>query len=180
MMALQNVAQCDMERDQCHRTKCFLFPGQNLYAVWAYPQFLSDKYAINLAIQSWFDEYKHITNIECINSFGNPHCPSHEIEQFTQIIWDDAAAVGCAIVKETHTYYIACNYSYGNMSGRPVYKFGRNGSKCMRGLNKQYPGLCNEREFGRQDCNNSPAVAQWRMTGKKCHRNAKGSVYIFE
>lgn len=180
MIALQNSAKCKMEYDHCHRTKRFEFVGQNLYAIWGYPKFLSVEDAVRSSIEAWYDEHKLIAGVVCINEFGNAKCQSDKIRHFTQMIWDDASHIGCAVVKTASTYYITCNYSYGNMVNRPVYKVGRTGSKCISGLNLRYPGLCNEREFDPYPPHDEPPVAEWKRNGKRCGINANRKPELFQ
>lgn len=42
--------------------------------------------------------------------------------------------------------WLACDYSYGNMIGTPVYEAGSPASKCKTGNNSEYPGLCSKNE----------------------------------
>lgn len=42
---------------------------------------------------------------------------------------------------------MACDYSYGNIIGDPVYLTGAPASGCKTGKNSQYPSLCNPAEI---------------------------------
>ena len=180
MMALQNAAQCKVNPDHCRRTLQWEYTGQNLYAAYTYPSLISAEQAIDMAMDVWFAEHKKVTDIDCINSFGSSKCTWNDIKYFTQMIWDDAIAVGCAIVRDVSNYFIACDYSFGNISGRPVYKIGAIGSQCTRGLSRQYRGLCHESEFSWDNKPDAPPVSKWKTSGKKCARNGNQNTDIFQ
>ncbi|XP_055306255.1 scoloptoxin SSD552-like [Sitodiplosis mosellana] len=171
MLALANVLQCQMDHDQCRKTKRFPFAGQNLYKLWT-----SDKDAINddyimrgvkTSMDIWFQEYKLVKNISWIQAFGSNSAPWWEIGHFTQMIWGDSAAIGCAIAQNQADVYIACNYAKTNMMGSSVYENGTMGSKCQMGMNREYPGLCNVNEFIKVlSISEAPPVTKWIHNGK--------------
>lgn len=89
---------------------------------------------------------------------------------YTQLVWADAAEIGCAATfyttveptakRKWHHLVFVCNYGPGgNYIGRPLYKIGKPCSRCPRGLkqNRKYKGLCgtirslNETESFRSD-----------------------------
>lgn len=152
-MALQNVLQCKNQHDSCHKTKHFLYAGQNLQASCYAPGHDSVQSAIEGAINGWFDEYKVFPS-QWLHSFGNGHQQPHSmVGDFSQMVKDKAFALGCAIVKSNSyheknwsCYFIACNYATGNIGGAPVYEVGQMGSKCRTGMNHDYQGLCSPRE----------------------------------
>lgn len=74
-----------------------------------------------------------------------------QVGHFTQVVRDEAHAVGCAASRYTqggwNTVLVACNYSNTNMIGQSIYKAGRTASGCKTGRNPKYPGLCSESEY---------------------------------
>lgn len=56
---------------------------------------------------------------------------------------------GCAMTKFTKqgwkTILITCNYSSANIIGFLVYSI-KTATKCVKGINPEYPGLCSEDE----------------------------------
>lgn len=77
---------------------------------------------------------------------------NEQIGHFTQLVRDEAYAVGCAIIKFTKdnkfTVHIACDYSLSNILGFPIYReSARTASGCKKGINEQYPGLCSTDEI---------------------------------
>lgn len=94
----------------------------------------------------WFIEYK-----QCDMSFIRSYRESYAmIGHFTQLVLAGADRVGCAMSKFDDGYrksmMFTCNYSLGNLSGKPVYITGRPCSKCKSGCSNTYPGLCNTNE----------------------------------
>lgn len=73
-----------------------------------------------------------------------------QIGHFTQVVTDDAFAVGCAAVKYNEgsdiSIILTCNYSRTNLDGAKVYVSGPTASDCKTGTNSKYPGLCSENE----------------------------------
>lgn len=73
-----------------------------------------------------------------------------QIGHFTQMVTDDAFAVGCAATR----YYdgsmistlLACDYSRTNVIDGKVYVAGKSASECKSGKNPEYLALCSERE----------------------------------
>lgn len=69
------------------------------------------------------------------------------VGHFTQIVWGNSDAVGCAIsLFNGNTAFVICNFAQGNLMGTPVYEAGTTASKCETGTNPKYPGLCSESE----------------------------------
>jgi len=63
---------------------------------------------------------------------------------YSQVVWADTYAVGCAATKCSKGWspIYACNYGTpGNFMGAPVYKIGTAASACARGTKKN-DGLC--------------------------------------
>lgn len=159
-MALQNALQCKEEHDYCHKTRHFLYTGQNLAKMCQSPRYNSIPNAIEGAINGWFDEYK-IFPQQWLHSYGNGPQPHGMVGDFSQMIKDKAFAVGCAIVKSItyhdgtnwSCYHIACNYATTNIANAPVYEIGQMGCKCRTGMNHDYQGLCSSRENYYDDTN---------------------------
>lgn len=74
------------------------------------------------------------------------------ILHFTQLVRDEAYAVGCAILqfKEGQLFrtLVACDYSMANILNHSIYRISLGaGSGCKQGINTQFPGLCSTREI---------------------------------
>lgn len=85
---------------------------------------------------------RHFADLDLLlESFRNV-----EVGHFTQVVWQDAVAVGCAGSKYTDSEgqqaILICNYGFGNLKGQFVYKSGEPASECKTGPNPDYPGLC--------------------------------------
>lgn len=83
------------------------------------------------------------------------HFRERQIGHFTQVVRDEAHAVGCAASKYTMTnqgkqmkaILMVCNYSRSNpYKGDKVYVAGPTASGCKTGTNPKYPGLCSQNE----------------------------------
>lgn len=62
---------------------------------------------------------------------------------FTQVVRDQAVAIGCAVGQSNIGTLVTCNYSFGNVRGLgPVYTVGSTGSACKNGMDKFYRNLC--------------------------------------
>lgn len=76
------------------------------------------------------------------------------IGHFTVMVADKNNRVGCAVARFTQagqsggqkTSLTACNYSYTNLSGLPIYRKGPVASECKTGTNPRYPALCSVNE----------------------------------
>lgn len=151
-MALQNVFQCEMQHDHCRKTRHYPYAGQNLAMRCRSPTYEPVDTAVEKSMKAWFDEYTILPQ-QYLYAYGRGPQPRGMVGHFTQMARDKAFAMGCAIVKSVSArmrgmscYFIACNYATTNMNGSPVYEVGRMGSKCRSGMNRNYPGLCSERE----------------------------------
>lgn len=74
------------------------------------------------------------------------------IGHFTQLVRDQAYAVGCAMAQykkgRQYTTLYTCNYSLSNILDYPIYENTTNAaSKCKSGTNIAYPGLCSTDEI---------------------------------
>lgn len=72
------------------------------------------------------------------------------VGHFTQLIWESANRVGCALSQSKYlgwyTTWLACDYSYGNMIGSPVYEVGPAATKCSSAPDPKWKGLCSTNE----------------------------------
>ena len=64
---------------------------------------------------------------------------------------EKATFVGCAVGKHIKPngfieQFLACNYSFTNILGRPVYRAGRAAAQCKTGVNPNYKFLCSPKE----------------------------------
>lgn len=145
LIALAKALECKGGELKCMKTKRFPTPGLN-YATITSSDISS---AVNSMINLWFDKRKFVTRFEWIESYGTDQsAPWFEMSTFTQLIWGNAVALGCSIVKFQVQFHIFCVYSSGNnILGVPVYEIGPMASKCQREVNPKYPGLCNVHEF---------------------------------
>ena len=78
-------------------------------------------------------------------------CFRKVIGHFTAMMQEKATYIGCAFVKHVKSndfteILMACNYSFTNILGRPVYRAGRAASQCKTGVNPNYKFLCSVNE----------------------------------
>ena len=133
-----------MSHDPCHNTQDYAFSGQNLGLRATTGDFEAiDSCAQNI-VNSWYNEVKDASpsdiNKCCSSASGKT------IGHFTMLVTDRAVQVGCAAAQYTNgqwkTCLLACNYAFTNLVGSPVYVSGPAASKCTKGSNNDYPGLC--------------------------------------
>lgn len=182
LMSLRNALDCEIQHDQCHKTEKYKKPGQNLGA------FCSNSRngpsigkSIREVVQDWYDEYKHVPNLDEVESLGSSRARK-PIGHWSQFVQSKSQRIGCSVVKFTNDdknncIVIGCNYSAGNLAGYPIFSFGTPASLCKTGANQQYPGLCSPNEDFSQHKNgdvyfennapDSPVVKQWLENGKK-------------
>lgn len=134
----------------------------------------SIKLKIDESIETWFDGYAMIKDFEWINPYGSQPRGADLPQTFIQMIWSNACAVGCAIVKFQSEYsplvHITCTYSEQPSKGLSAYEYGVMGSKCQTGWNPKYPGLCSENEF-KINISESAPVTEWIKNEKKIGTN---------
>lgn len=87
-------------------------------------------------------------NIECYFCLSSI---SKMIGHYTQIVRDEAFAVGCAIVQfkepKWHVTLYGCDYTLTNINGYPIYETSsKTASKCKT-VNPTLPGLCSTKEI---------------------------------
>uniref|UniRef100_A0A182R1C0 Venom allergen-1 n=1 Tax=Anopheles farauti TaxID=69004 RepID=A0A182R1C0_9DIPT len=147
-LADANARSCDYGHDRCRATDKFPYAGQNIAITQFYGYRFKEKELIHKFILSWFGEYldarkEHIAKYPTSYS-GKP------IGHFTQIVSDRTTKVGCSMWYwkdgKTEAYYFVCNYSVTNIMDRSIYLEGATTSKCKKGNNSKYPGLCNANE----------------------------------
>lgn len=134
-----------MQHDRCRTTYQFFRAGQNL-AFRASTGTLRDvSFLLNTLIMGWYNEVQNATMSDLKSCCGSN---LSKIGHFTQIVQDEAIAIGCAAARYTNgmfrTFLLACNYSYGNVLAKPVYAEGPPASECGgKGISSQYSSLCN-------------------------------------
>lgn len=143
-MAELNVKKCKMEHDACFKTTQFPTAGQNLYWMGA-TNYDSDVNKIFAnAVNSWYNEVKDATPADINKCCGG--AKFSKIGHFLQVVRDRVVAIGCAASRYTSGKWkstlVACNYSYGNMVGTPVYVFGSTGLDCLSGRDSVFKNLC--------------------------------------
>jgi hypothetical protein len=129
-----------MEHDGCIKTDAYPFAGQNLAG-----SFKSNvNEALTEAVNMWINEYKNANQGDIKNCCGGSKFM--KIGHFTQVVRDKVVAIGCAASRYTEKGWkfmlIACNYSYGNMVGTPVYVSGAAASRCPNGRDATFKNLC--------------------------------------
>lgn len=176
LMSLSNALKCQLAHDSCRDTARYKMAGQNI-GVACRSRALSTKEEIHNLIQSWYDEYKIVTNLEEVKRLGNTQ--TRGIGHWTQVVQSKVNRIGCSAIKFTRSncIVIGCNYNAGNLRGFPIFTFGAPASRCETGVNPHYPGLCNANEdflqhdngkiYFRKDAPESPVVKQWLKNGKK-------------
>ncbi|XP_031622206.1 antigen 5 like allergen Cul n 1-like isoform X2 [Contarinia nasturtii] len=143
-----NVRTCTFAHDLCRNTGKYRYAGQNLALSQNSKEFDKPKKIIESMTKGWFDEYND-ANMDVINNFRTI---GRMIGHFTQLVRDEAYAVGCAIVQfKKHGWYTtiyACDYSLTNMLKNPIYQGTSNtASQCLTGTNPRFEGLCSIKEI---------------------------------
>lgn len=147
-IAALNVKTCKFEHDKCRNTDRYKTAGQNLASISQSKSSNDIKAVLNKSVQMWFEEYKK-ANMDYVNNF-KVDSNFMNIGHFTEIIVDRNVRVGCGVVSFTSgswkKFNVACNYAASHMPGKPLYTAGAAASKCTKGKNSKYPGLCNTSE----------------------------------
>lgn len=132
-----------MRHDACRATPSFPYAGQNLYWGGTSGAFPDVSNSLREAIQLWYNEYQKASQADIDTCCGGNNFPN--IGHFLQIAQDNVIRVGCAVARYTQqwrTTLIACNYSWGNILGWPVYVSGTAGSGCTNGRDSVFTNLC--------------------------------------
>ncbi|XP_058121263.1 antigen 5 like allergen Cul n 1-like [Anopheles ziemanni] len=147
-LADANARSCNYGHDRCRATKQFPYAGQNIAITKYFGYKFTEKQLVLKFISSWFGEYldarpQHVAKYPTSYN-GKP------IGHFTQIASDRSTKVGCSLWfwkdGQYDVYYFVCNYSVTNIMDKSVYQAGPAASKCQRGRNSKFPGLCNPGE----------------------------------
>ncbi|XP_055390553.1 antigen 5 like allergen Cul n 1-like [Condylostylus longicornis] len=146
-MAMYNVMTCKFQHDKCRNTRRFPQSGQNIYLERSRGKLKkTDVIALN-GIKAFFAERKY-ANMKIIKKF--PKKTRYPVGHFTSMIKYNSDYVGCAMIKfrsnGRNKAVFACNYASTNIYGRPTYVAGRAASGCKKGRNKNYKGLCSNKE----------------------------------
>lgn len=155
-LAILNVRKCIIRHDANFVTARFRYPGQNWAAMFNSAAHIGKKNGIKGSIKMWFDEYRYaalIPNQQNHVCFKNTNM-NKQIGHFTEIMRDKAKRVGCAAMKyykwPYYTFYMVCNYSYGNMNREEVYEAKKRGKSvgqgCKKGRDYRFKNLCNAQE----------------------------------
>ena len=135
-LAELNVRQCIMKHDACRSTTKYPYAVQNLAVSWVYFKYPTVSTVIINNINSWFNEYT------TVNQTRMSSCCQGCVH-FTQLV--QYRAIGCALSiytnNSTQTDLMACNYSFGNLLGSPVYIVGPAASKCIKGKDIIYESI---------------------------------------
>ncbi|XP_031639592.1 antigen 5 like allergen Cul n 1-like [Contarinia nasturtii] len=146
-LAEYTVRTCIFEHDECHNTDNFPHAGQNIAIAKGGKKTIDPKEVIENTTKGWFDEHFNANKSIIANYKRNGKTIGH----FTQLVQDQAYAVGCALVqfkKDAYTTIYACDYSLGNLKNIPVYEASsKTASKCTKGTNPQLKGLCSTSEI---------------------------------
>lgn len=119
--------------------------GQSIVKLGTTGGFLSTRDALSYGINYFFNEYKNN------NSSGSDNiCKLSKSDDFTQMIWGNATAVGCGATQNydgtVYWFLLTCDFSTANKIGATVHFSGAPGSKCATGTNPMYPALCSTNE----------------------------------
>lgn len=73
------------------------------------------------------------------------------IGHFTQLVRDQAFAVGCAMVQfktDEYTTIYGCDYTLTSIKGYPIYdSSSKSASQCKKGPHEKFKGLCSTSEI---------------------------------
>lgn len=134
-----------MQHDKCRKTQKYSKAGQNLYWVGTSANENSDvKNILEKAVKSWYSEMKDVTQADINICCGG--IKFNKIGHYSQLARDKVVAIGCAASKYSDGHWkatlIACNYSYINIIGSPIYISGPTASACTNGKDEIYTNLC--------------------------------------
>lgn len=137
-----NARTCVLKHDTCRNTPAYPQSGQNLGLMSDYSDFLDPTSMIVDTITRWFEEYK-LCPLDVISKFRST---TEVVGHFTSLVQQKSGRIGCALVQYIvdpwHRTLLACNYSYTNIVGGPVYTAGTPCANCASKCSTNYPGLC--------------------------------------
>ncbi|XP_031640995.1 antigen 5 like allergen Cul n 1-like [Contarinia nasturtii] len=146
-----NVRRCIFGHDKCRNTEKFLYAGQNLGKSKNNKEFEMAEDIIKTLHVGWFGEKKD-ANMTIIKKYNKTE---KKIGHFTQLVRDQAYAVGCALVQFEKdgwfTSIFGCDYSLTNILNKSIYApvnsdSTNSASKCKTGTNPEFKCLCSANE----------------------------------
>lgn len=110
---------------------------------------MEPKAVIEKVITGWFNEYKDADMSYC-ERFRHAS-NGKKIGHFTQLIRDEAFAMGCAMSQyerdSKFTSLFTCDYTLSNIDDFQIYEStNTTACACKTSTNKKYPGLCSIKE----------------------------------
>ncbi|KAF7284686.1 hypothetical protein GWI33_021699 [Rhynchophorus ferrugineus] len=143
-----NLAACEgMKHDQCRGVPDYPAAGQNLWST-SFSGGGDCKSKAASAVKLWYDEIKLITSAD-IKKKGTGWSSDGVSGHFTQVVWAQTEAVGCALTELKKSGMtdctLACNYGpSGNVLGGSMFIEGPPCSNCPENVKcgKVKDGLC--------------------------------------
>lgn len=128
----------------------FLYAGQNIGQISSKTKHLEPTVVIKKIIEGWFNEHKDADMSYCNNFRHHPN--GLKIGHFTQLVRDEAFAMGCAMTQFVqdlkYTTIFTCDYTLSNIDDYPIYESSDEvASGCKTSINEKYPGLCSVKEI---------------------------------
>ncbi|XP_058825291.1 antigen 5 like allergen Cul n 1-like [Topomyia yanbarensis] len=144
-----NANRCVRGHDVCHNTDKYKNSGQNLNFFATSADTIDVKDQVPKLIGSWWDE-RHDVHKNMVKTMYDPG-KGTMVFHFAVLAGDKVNKIGCAITQWKPPggwiqIYLVCNYSFNDFVGLPIYVSGEPCSKCQKGCNPKYAGLCNEDE----------------------------------
>lgn len=128
----------------------FMYAGQCIGQISSKIKHLEPKLVIKKIIEGWFNEHKD-ADVSYIENFH--HAPNGvKIGHFTQLVRDEAFAMGCAMTQferdSKYTTIYTCDYTLSNIDDYPIYEAAEEAaSGCQTPVNEKYTGLCGIEEI---------------------------------
>lgn len=144
-LAKIHASYCNFAHDDCHSTPTFPDSGQNLYTTSYDYQNTNITQQIEIAIKSWYDEWK-IADYSILSAYESYHT---DAGHFSVMSKDTNAEVGCGMISYEYYegkvkwfgYLFTCDYGRTNIFGEKMYKVGFPCSKC-NSCSTVYTSLC--------------------------------------
>lgn len=132
----------------------FLYAGQNIGQISSKTKHFEPKFVIEKIIEGWYNEHKDADMSYCQSFHHHPN--GTKIGHFTQLVRDEAYAMGCAMTQfERDGKYITiytCDYTLSNIDDYSIYEpCDEPASGCETAKNEKYPGLCGIEEIYNND-----------------------------